>query len=153
MTELAACATATKPRPWLAPIAIVVAFALFNILLDPFGNREDSWFVSILVGGLFQQPVLLAMWAAFGPAPAIRRIPLSIAALAAILLAPAVAKQLSAKELSDTEVLVMVSGMFLVLSHYSLSLASSDAGASSLYRAMKAKPAKQAVSASSICWR
>jgi hypothetical protein len=68
-------------RPWHALALLVAAHALFNLYLNPMGwqNPADDFPTLLWFGVVFVQPVLFAIWAAWGPPPASKRIPATIA--------------------------------------------------------------------------
>jgi hypothetical protein len=81
-------------RHWLALAAIVVGHAVLSAICNPFvarSSNQPDWIEMLTVGLMFSQPFLFGTWAALGPPPAMKRVPLSAASLVLVELASAIA--------------------------------------------------------------
>jgi hypothetical protein len=88
MPELAAnTSLIARWRSWHALVLLVAAYAAFNVFLNPMAaGRDGDEFPALLwIGVIFVQPVLFAAWTSIGPAPATKRIPLTIAVFVLVL--------------------------------------------------------------------
>jgi hypothetical protein len=74
-----------RARSWLCLGFLVAAHAIFNICISPF-EGGPTFFNLLVMGVILSQPVLFAGWATIGPPPASKRLPLTIAAFAAVIL-------------------------------------------------------------------
>jgi hypothetical protein len=89
---------------------VVLANAAFNFMSAPFeGNDAGSL---IMMGVVFLQPSLFAIWAALGPPPSVQRWPATIAALVFV----AFAETLTQNDRMDREYAIIVAGFFLITS-------------------------------------
>jgi hypothetical protein len=89
MVDFSNASTDPLPRSWLLLGALLVAHLLFILLLNPADishTQATEWLHTIGIGAMFAQPILFASWAALGPPPAIKRIPLTSAAVLALML-------------------------------------------------------------------
>ena len=84
MVELiAGSSRSISRRAWLVLSTLFASHAAFALFLNPIGasdNEVPELPALMLMGALFCQPVLFAIWAALGPGRAVLRIPLSLAA-------------------------------------------------------------------------
>lgn len=131
----------TRRHAWIAPAALVIAHALFNMVADPFQSNNYHW-AFMLYGGVFHiQPVLFAAWAAIGPAPAVKRIALALAAYAAILLGSALVHTYFHGPSDSLSAMVMMPALFIAtffslliigkLTHWQIDIPSSMQAAAS----------------------
>jgi hypothetical protein len=103
----------THHRTWIVPTVLVAAHTLFNVLADPFQMNNYSW-TFMLAGGVFYiQPVLFAVWAAIGPPPVVKRIALTLAAYAAVLVGSASVLSLRQGEPENPALLVIMTALFV----------------------------------------
>jgi uncharacterized membrane protein len=107
--------TETIPR-WLdrralALLAIVAAYALYDLCCD--ANNQTNQFRCLLTGVWLAQPILLGVWAAIGPPPAVKRVPAT--AITLVLLATACSNNAftgnSSRHLLET--IFIMSGLFI----------------------------------------
>jgi hypothetical protein len=68
---------------------LLLAHGAFNLLFNPFSTRQ-TYPLMMEVGVVLAQPMLFASWLVIGPPPATKRLPLTIAAFSAIILADAI---------------------------------------------------------------
>jgi hypothetical protein len=120
-------AATTHRRAWTVPVALVAGHALFNALFDPLRGNFFHW-SAMLAGGVFYiQPVLFGAWAALGPPPAVKRIPLTLVAYATVLIAPAVVHQFVRRQSPELWIFVLMS-ILVVFSFIAMLLARRFAG-------------------------
>lgn len=100
-----------RKRSSLALVAIVAAQAAFNLFVSE--RNKSEWVELIVVGIQLVQPVLFAAWASFGPPPAVKRVPLTIAALIALELAAVARSHFADVRLPLHEVLLVTLSLFL----------------------------------------
>jgi hypothetical protein len=77
-------------RSWILLALLVAVHAAFNLALNPVGASENKVSERLglpLMGAIFAQPVLFAIWAAIGPGPAVIRIPWSLIAALTVFFA------------------------------------------------------------------
>jgi hypothetical protein len=106
-------------RSWLALTSLVVTHAVLNVLFNPFKgfNRNlPEWVGFIVMGVMLAQPIMFAAWCVLGPPPLIKRVPLTIATLAGLLMCRYLIKwdllTGSSKERSDAGMLVLPAAIF-----------------------------------------
>jgi hypothetical protein len=71
--------------PAFVPVLLACMFAALNVLFPR--SRPNEPVELMLVGAVYVQPVLFAIWTAFGPGAAVRRVPLTVATFVLAMLA------------------------------------------------------------------
>ena len=87
-------ATSARQRRTCSVLSLlVIAHIVFNLLLNPFGLMSvNHWWIYLIIGALFMEPVQLGQWAALGPGRLVIRLPLVLALLFLIALAGSIKK-------------------------------------------------------------
>lgn len=80
---------AAHHHTWFVLGVLVFAHAVFNALFNGFSGPQ-TYQRYLVIGVTLSQPVLFATWIAIGPPPATVRLPITIVAFAAIILAGAI---------------------------------------------------------------
>jgi hypothetical protein len=97
-------------RTHVALIAIVAAYTVFDFFT--IDSHRANWLNELMAGVWFSQSILFATWAAIGPPPAVKRIPLTVAALCLVTIAMLL-QPTSTTARDGAETLLVNSGIFL----------------------------------------
>ena len=87
MVETIANSRAPFRRSWFLLLFVVAGHCTFNLTINPMGFSVSGpleWLKAMFFAVMFAQPVLFAEWAVLGPGAAVQRVPLTLAAAAAV---------------------------------------------------------------------
>jgi hypothetical protein len=97
-------------RTHVALIAIVAAYTVFDFFT--IDSRLANWLNEFMAGVWFSHSIFFATWAAIGPPPAVKRIPLTVAALCLVTIAMLL-QPTSTTAHDGAETILVNSGVFL----------------------------------------